>query len=82
MIIVLAGIAQKGRAGPRWEANMETGALIGWVGGIAGGLIGLAGGIFGTWCSIRNVKSPRERAFMIKASAVCWTAILVFAVLL
>lgn len=26
MIIVLAGIAQKERAGPRWEANMETGA--------------------------------------------------------
>ena len=50
----------------------------GLVGGIAGGVIGLLGGIIGTYCSIKNTKSPRERAFMVKASVLCWIAILLF----
>lgn len=50
----------------------------GWIGGIAGGVIGLIGGIIGTYCSIKNTKGPRERAFMVKASVVCWTAIILF----
>ncbi len=57
---------------------MDTGAMWGWIGGIAGGLIGLAGGIAGTYFGIRNTGGPRERAFMIKVSAVCWGAILIF----
>ena len=50
----------------------------GTIGVIIGGLGGLAGGIIGTCCSIRNTDSPRERAFMIKASVIGWIAILVF----
>ena len=50
----------------------------GTIGGIIGGLGGLAGGIIGTYCSIKNTNSPRERAFMIKVSVIGWIAILVF----
>ena len=49
----------------------------GWIGGI----VGVAGGIFGTYCSIRNTNGPRERAFMIRAAAICWVGILIFVVL-
>jgi len=48
------------------------------IGGIIGGICGLAGGIIGTYYSIKNTNSPRERAFMIKASGIGWIAILVF----
>lgn len=54
----------------------------GLMGGMIGGLIGLIGGIIGTYFSIKNTKGPRERAFMVKTSVVCWIAILVFLVLL
>ena len=57
---------------------MSTGALWGWIGGIAGGVIGLAGGLVGTWFSIKNTNGPKERSFMIKAAVVCWIAILLF----
>lgn len=57
---------------------MNAGEMCGWIGGLAGGLIGLAGGIAGTWCSIRNTRGPRERAFMVRASAVCWIAVMLF----
>lgn len=57
---------------------MDAGAMWGWIGGIAGGVIGLAGGVVGTYFGIRNTGGPRERAFMIRASVVCWSAILVF----
>ena len=50
----------------------------GWIGGIAGGVLGLLGGLVGTYFSIKNTNGPRERAFMVKAAAVCWVAILVF----
>jgi hypothetical protein len=50
----------------------------GWIGGIAGGAIGLLGGIVGTYFSIRNTRGPRERAFMVKASALCWIGIGLF----
>ncbi len=52
------------------------------IGGIIGGLLGVAGGIFGTWCAIKNTKNPKERSFMIKASAIAWIAIALFVVLL
>ena len=57
---------------------MNTGAMWGWMGGIAGGVLGLAGGIVGTYFSIRNTNGPRERSFMIKTAAVCWIGILIF----
>ena len=57
---------------------MNTGAMWGWVGGIAGGIIGLAGGIVGTYFSIKNTSGPQERSFVIKSASVCWIAILIF----
>lgn len=50
----------------------------GLIGGIAGSVIGLAGGVVGTCCSIRNTKGPRERRFVVRASAMLWVAGLAF----
>lgn len=61
---------------------MIPGAVWGWAGGIAGGILGLVGGIIGTYFSIKNVKGPLERSFMIRSAVVCWIAILVFLSLL
>lgn len=53
-------------------SSMATGAAMGLVGGIGGSLLGIAGGVFGTACSIRNARSPAERALMIKAAWFGW----------
>lgn len=53
---------------------MDTGLI----GGIVGGVLGLIGGSIGTYFSIKNTRGPRERAFMIKCSVVCWIAISLF----
>lgn len=50
----------------------------GWIGAI----VGIAGGIFGTYCGIKNTNGPRERAFMIRASIVCWVYVLGYLFLL
>ena len=44
----------------------------GWVGGIAGTVIGLAGGIVGTYFSIKNTRTAKERSLMIKFVAGFW----------
>lgn len=62
--------------------STNSAEMWGWIGAIAGGLIGLAGGIIGTYFSIKNTQSTRERAFMIKSAVVVWVAIVIFAVLL
>lgn len=54
------------------------GAMWGWIGAIAGSALGVAGGIIGTFFSIKNVKGPIERSFMIKSAVVCWIAIVMF----
>lgn len=54
----------------------------GLVGGLAGCLIGLVGGLIGTRASIRNTSGPRERAFVVRASIVFWSAGIVFLALL
>ncbi len=54
----------------------------GWIGGIVGAVVGSAGGILGTYCGIRNTNGPRERAFMVKASIVCWVYVLGYLLLL
>ena len=54
----------------------------GLIGGLVGGVMGTVGGLVGTYFSIKNTDGPRERAFMIKASAVCWVGILIFLALL
>jgi Ca2+/Na+ antiporter len=59
--------------------NQETlGRSIGWAGGILGGLLGVLGGVIGTYFGIKSAKSPRERAFAIKASIICWVFALAF----
>jgi len=50
----------------------------GLIGGVAGGVVGLASGIIGTYFSIKNTNGPKERAFMVKASVVCWIAVTLF----
>ena len=45
---------------------------VGLIGGIIGSIIGIAGGGIGTYFSIKNTNGPKERIFMIKASAVFW----------
>jgi len=50
------------------------------IGAILGSAIGILGGVIGTYFSIKNTKGPRERAFIIKASVICWIFILAFLV--
>lgn len=50
----------------------------GTLGAWLGGGIGVLGGLVGTWFSIRNTQSPRERAFVIKASLICWALVIAF----
>jgi Ca2+/Na+ antiporter len=57
---------------------MTTAQMIGLVGGILGGLIGILCGAVGTCIGIMCAKTPRERAFAIKASIVCWIFALAF----
>jgi hypothetical protein len=54
------------------------GRLVGLVGGIAGGLLGVMGGIVGTYFGIKNTNGPRERAFAIRAAALCWLGVSTF----
>ncbi len=57
---------------------MDTGLI----GGLVGSVIGVMGGLVGTFLSIRNTSGPREKAFTVKASIICWIAIIVFLALL
>ena len=54
------------------------GGQIGLVGGLIGSVIGVLGGAVGTYFSIRNTSSPRERAFMIRVSTVVWIVVTAF----
>lgn len=58
--------------------NEFLGLSAGWIGGVAGVLIGILGGVFGTYCSVKNTKSPAERAFAIRASVLCWIGVAIF----
>lgn len=49
-----------------------------WAGPVLGGLIGILGGAIGTYFSIKNTKGPHERAFMVRASVVCWVGVTIF----
>ena len=51
-------------------------------GGLAGGLVGTLGGAVGTYFSIRNTAGPRERAFVVRASVLCWVAVVLFLIAL
>lgn len=50
----------------------------GWIGGIGGCVIGVAGGIFGTWCSMRNAKTPAEKSLIVRYSVACWLLVCLF----
>lgn len=53
------------------------GSIYGVIGGIAGAALGITGGIIGTYFSIKNAKSSRERALMIKLSLFFWVIVLI-----
>ena len=53
---------------------MQPGTIV----GIVGSAIGICGGIVGTYFSIRNTNGPKERSFVIKASAMTWVAVAIF----
>jgi hypothetical protein len=57
---------------------MDWVTLAGWIGPIVGGGIGLLGGVIGTYFTVKNTKGPRERAFAIKASVLCWVFVGLF----
>jgi hypothetical protein len=50
----------------------------GLIGGIVGSLVGVAGGIVGTYASIRNTNSPRERRYVIRCAVGFWVGITLF----
>ena len=50
----------------------------GWIGGIFGTVIGALGGAIGTYYSIVNTQSKRERNFVIKVSIVMWILVIAF----
>jgi RNA polymerase sigma factor (sigma-70 family) len=61
-----AGVAVKG------APLAKTAFLSGISGAVLGPIVGLLGGIFGTWMSIKNTSSARERRFMVTMSIICW----------
>jgi RNA polymerase sigma factor (sigma-70 family) len=62
----VAGAAVKGA--PAAKAVFLSGIS----GAVLGPIVGLLGGIFGTWMSIKNTSSARERRFVITMSVACW----------
>lgn len=53
---------------------MDTGVIV----GIVGSAIGIVGGIVGTYFSIKNTNGPKERSFVMKASALTWVTVAIF----
>lgn len=51
---------------------------LGILGGIVGSAVGILGGAIGTYFSLRNVRGPRERAFVRRAAAAMWIFLLAF----
>ncbi|MBW8040370.1 MAG: sigma-70 family RNA polymerase sigma factor [Planctomycetes bacterium] len=68
----VAGAAVKGA--PAVKAVFLSGLS----GAVLGPLLGLLGGIFGTWMSIKNTQSARERRFMVIMGIACWIALILF----
>jgi hypothetical protein len=56
------------------ESTMDPGTIC----AIAGSAIGVFGGIFGTYFSIKNTIGPKERSFVMKASALTWVTVVIF----
>jgi RNA polymerase sigma factor (sigma-70 family) len=66
----VAAVAAKGS--PAAKAVFATGLA----GAVLGPLLGLLGGVIGTWASISNTNSARERRFMIRMSILFWLSLL------
>ena len=54
--------------------------IVGWIGPVVGGGFGLLGGVIGVYFTIKNTNGPREHAFAIKASILCWIVVTLFIV--
>jgi RNA polymerase sigma factor (sigma-70 family) len=67
----VVGIAAKG------TPAAKTVFAAGLGGAILGPILGLLGGVLGSWCSIRNTHSPRERQFMVRMTTLVWLLLLV-----
>ncbi len=65
----VAGVVAKSTKGVSVAKALFAGGLSG---AVLGPILGLLGGIFGAWCSIKNTRSPRERRFMIRMTALLW----------
>ncbi len=52
--------------------------MVGWMGGGIGAVIGIIGALIGTYFTVKNTSSQAERAFVMKASVVCWVFTLSF----
>ena len=50
----------------------------GLIGGIAGGVLGVIGGLIGSYYSITRTNGPRERAFMVRVTLICWLGVTTF----
>lgn len=50
----------------------------GLIGGVVGSIIGVLGGVVGTYCSIKNTRGPREKAFMIRCSVIVCVSVMLF----
>jgi len=65
-----AAVAAKGSAAAKTAfVTLLSGAVL-------GPIIGLLGGLFGSWMSIKNTRSRRERRFMIKMAITVWSLLL------
>jgi uncharacterized membrane protein YfcA len=45
------------------------------IGSIAGSVLGILGGVVGTYFSIRNTNSRRERRFVVRVAILVWLAL-------
>ncbi len=50
----------------------------GLIGAVVGSAVGVLGGILGTYFGIKNTGGPRERAFVVRASAAGWLLVIAF----
>ncbi len=69
----VVGVAAKG------VPTAKTAFAAGLSGAILGPVLGLLGGVLGSWCSIKNTSSARERRFMIRMTLLIWLLLFVLA---
>jgi RNA polymerase sigma factor (sigma-70 family) len=78
----MAGVAAAAEGSAAQGAAASSAVAVkasGVAGAVAGPLLGVAGAILGVQASIRNTRSPRERAFMVRMAWMCTAYVLAFA---